>query len=123
MPWRGKLLVLRELAGAAPPVQLEPGAELLWDRRFAVAAPEAAMPGLMLGYLGQSGVIGHLCPPLQRKAGDLPRLVRPVLPALWDEAGFVAVPHLGYSRPGAAALPLISLRPANPLTHAGFTVV
>jgi tRNA(Ile)-lysidine synthase len=123
VPWRGKLLVIRELAGAAPPVRLEPGAEPLWDRRFAVAAPQAAMPGLMLGYLGQSGVIGRHDPLAQRKGSDLPRLVYPVLPALWDAAGLVAVPHLGYSRAGAAALPLISWRPANPLTHAGFTVV
>ena len=81
------------------------------------------MPGLVLGYIGQCGVVGRHDPPVQRKAGDLPRLVHPVLPALWDEAGLVAVPHLGYSRAGAATLPLISLRPANPLTHAGFTVV
>src|SRR5207244_13611699 len=82
VPWRGKILVLRELAGAAPPVRLEPGAELLWDRRFAVAAPQAAMPGLMLGYLGQSGAIGHHRPFAERKGDDLPRLVHPVLPAL-----------------------------------------
>jgi tRNA(Ile)-lysidine synthase len=123
VPWRGKLLVLRELAGAAPPVRLEPGAELVWDRRFYVAAPDAAMPGLLLGYLGQSGAIGHDRPFVERKGDDLPRLVHPVLAALWDEAGLVAVPHLGYSRSGAAALPLFSFRPANPLSHAGFTVV
>jgi tRNA(Ile)-lysidine synthase len=123
VPWRGKLLVLRELAGAAQPVRLEPGAELVWDRRFAVSAPIATMPGLMLGYLGQSGAIGQHRSFAERKGDALPRLVHPVLPALWDAAGLVAVRQLGYLRAGAAALPRISFRPANPLTHAGFTVV
>ena len=40
--WRGRWLVLRELAAAAGPVRLSPGASLLWDRRFAVALPAAA---------------------------------------------------------------------------------
>ena len=123
VPWRGRLLVLRELAGAAPPVHLEPGTELVWDRRFAVAFPRAAMPGLVLGYLGQCGIIGDRRPLADREDNDLPRLVHPVLPALWDEARVVAVPHLGYSRPGAATLPTLAFRPLNPLSRAGFTVV
>jgi tRNA(Ile)-lysidine synthase len=123
VPWRGKLLVLRELASAAPPAHLQPGAELVWDCRFAVAAPLTTTPGLMLGYLGQCAAIGPHRSFAERKGDNLPRLVRPVLPALWDAAGLVAVPQLGYLRAGSAALPLISFRPANPLTHAGFTVV
>jgi tRNA(Ile)-lysidine synthase len=123
VPWRGRLLVLRELAGAAPPVQLERGTELVWDRRFAAATPRAAMPGLVLGYLGQCGTIGDRRPLADREHSDLPRLVYPVLPALWDEAGVIAVPHLGYSRPGAATLPTLAFRPLNPLSLAGFTVV
>jgi tRNA(Ile)-lysidine synthase len=123
VPWRGRLLVLRELAGAAPPVNLEPGTELVWDRRFAVVVPRAAMPGLVLGYLGQCGIIGDRRPLADREDNDLPRLVHPVLPALWDEAGIVAVPHLGYPRPGMASLPALAFRPLNPLSLAGFTVV
>ncbi len=123
VPWRGRLLVLRELAGAAPPVRLEPGTELIWDRRFAVATPRAAMPGLMLGHLGQSTAIGKRLALADRRESDLPRLVHPVLPALWDEAGVVAVPRLGYSRPGTASLPTLAFRPLNPLSRAGFTVV
>ncbi len=43
VPWRGRLLVLRELAAAEAPKVLEPGADLLWDRRFAVRlSPDAA---------------------------------------------------------------------------------
>jgi tRNA(Ile)-lysidine synthase len=119
VPWRGKLLVMRELAGAAPPVRLSPGTELLWDRRFFVVMPRAATPNLILGYLGQSG----MRPQIERDDGNLPRLVHPVLPALWDDASLVAIPHLGYFRAEATSLPAIVLHPANPASHAGFTVV
>jgi tRNA(Ile)-lysidine synthase len=123
VPWRARLLVLRELGAAAPPVRLEPGTELIWDRRFAVATPRTAIPGLVLGYLGQFGIIGNRRPLADRGESDLPRLAHSVLPALWDEAGIVAVPHLGYSRSAAATLPTLAFRPLNPLSHAGFTVV
>ena len=118
MPWRGRLLVLRELAAASAPVRLEPGARLVWDRRFAADLAPTAPSGFMLGYLGQSGAAAP-----ERGGGDLPRLLHPVLPALWDEEGLAAVPHLGYRRPGVEGLPRLSFRPANPLTSAGFTVV
>jgi len=116
--WRGRLLVLRELAAASEPARVEPGACLVWDRRFAVELAPAAPGGFMLGYLGQSGAIAT-----ERSEGDLPRLVHPVLPALWDGEGLAAVPHLGYRRCGVRLLPGVSFRPANPLTSAGFTVV
>src|SRR5439155_24444076 len=102
VPWRGRLLVLRELAAADPPLRLEPGANLLWDRRFAVDLAAAAPRGFWLGYLGRSGAAAP-----ERGTGDLPRLVHAVLPALWDEAGLAAVPHLGYRRAGLAVLPRI----------------
>jgi len=118
VPWRGRLLVLRELAAASAPVRIEPGTRLVWDRRIAADLPGTAPRGCMLGYLGQSGAIAT-----ERSDGDLPRLVHPVLPALWDGEGLAAVPHLGYRRPGVRLLPRVSFRPANPLTSAGFTVV
>jgi tRNA(Ile)-lysidine synthase len=126
VPWRGRLLVLRELAAASAPVRLEPGASLVWDRRFAVDLTAAAPSGFMLGYLGRSGAAGTQRPterPTDHHASDVPRLIYPVLPALWDEAGLAAVPHLGYRRPGVGALPSLSFCPAHPLTRAGFTVV
>jgi tRNA(Ile)-lysidine synthase len=111
-------LVLRELAAACAPVRIEPGTRLVWDRRIAADLPGTAPRGCMLGYLGQSGANAN-----ERSDGDLPRLVHPALPALWDGEGLAAVPHLGYRRPGVGALPRLSFRPANPLTSAGFTVV
>ena len=73
----------------------------------------------MLGYLGQSG----MRPAVDPDESGLPRLMHPVLPAVWDETGLIAVPHLGYSRAGPTELPRIAFQPVNPLSHAGFTVV
>ena len=117
VPWRGRLLVLREPEAASAPVRLEPGANLVWDRRFAVDLTASAPSGFTLGYLG------HGRAPTECGKGDLPRLIYSALPALWDEEGLAAVPHLGYRRAGVGALPRIFFRAANPLTHAGFTVV
>lgn len=119
VPWRGRVLVLRELAAAEAPVLIEAGADLLWDRRFAVAlSPEAAGP-LTFGYLGQHagaaprGDFGQAPPPL----------VRSVLPAFWDGRGIAGVPHLGYSRPGSSVSMKLSFRPLRPLIQPSFTVV
>jgi tRNA(Ile)-lysidine synthase len=117
--WRGRLLVLREPEAASAPVRLDPGANLMWDRRFAVDLAAAAPRGFWLGYLGQSGVGAGG----GRRTCDVPRLVHPVLPAFWDEAGLAAVPHLGHRRPGVGVLPQLFFRAARPLTQAGFTVV
>jgi tRNA(Ile)-lysidine synthase len=122
VPWRGHVLVLRELAAASLAAAIEPGGRLLWDRRFdAVLAPDAP-ESLRIGYLGSSSLAG-LLPGSERDRSDLPRLVHPVLPAFWDRHSLAAVPHLGYARPGLRVLPLLHFRPANPLTRAPFTVV
>ncbi len=123
VPWRGHVLVLREPDAASAPVWLEPGACLVWDRRFAVELTPMATSGFTLGYLG-----GRAAAAVPRRAMDcerraLPRLLFPVLPALWDEEGLAAVPHLFYRRGGVGALPGLCFRPANPLTRASFTVV
>jgi tRNA(Ile)-lysidine synthase len=118
---RGHILVLRELARAAEPVRLVPGASLLWDRRFLVGLPETAAGPVVISYLGAAGVVE-----LGRRSGrprpPLPRLVLPVLPAARDEGGLACVPDLGYRR-AEAAKPMFLFRPANPLSTAGFTVV
>jgi tRNA(Ile)-lysidine synthase len=123
VPWRGQLLVLRELAAAAPPLRIEPGARVTWDRRFAVELARMAGGAVTLGCLGQAGAIGRASRPATAERGDLPRLVHSVLPAIWDEAGLAAVPDLGYRRADAADLPGLAFRPVIPLSDAGFTVV
>ena len=120
--WRQRILVLRERAGAAGPVRLAPGTSLLWDRRFSVVLPATAVGTVTVGYLGRSGVVALNRHRLEMRGG-LPRLIYPILPAVWDQEGIAAVPHLGYRREGAAALPEFNYRPINPLTRAGFTVV
>jgi tRNA(Ile)-lysidine synthase len=121
--WRRLILVLRELAGAAGPVRLTPGTSCLWDRRFRVALPANAAGAVTVGYLGRCGVVALNRHRSELRRCDVPRLVYPVLPAVWDKEGIAAVPHLGYRREADAALPEFSFRPINPLTRAGFTVV
>ena len=118
VPWRGRVLVMRELAAADPPCAVEPGETVLWDRRFAVSLPAETPGALTLGYLGQRA---QRLP--ERYSGDVPRLVHPVLPALWDGKRLAAVPSLGYSRPGVEVSSCVLFRPAQPLSQAGFTVV
>ena len=124
--WRGRILVLRELAAASAPVLLEPGASVVWDRRFIADLAPSGPHGLTLGYLGRTRTPASARPidvAMERRAGDLPRLIYPVLPALWDAEGLAAIPHLGYRRRGMGVPLQLFFRPANPLTQAGFTVV
>jgi tRNA(Ile)-lysidine synthase len=120
--WRGQVLALREAARAAPPVMLAPGMSTLWDRRFFATLPEAA-PGLVtIGALGAAGVAA-----LGRNSieadNPLPRLLYPTLPAIWDDAEPIAVPHLSWYRVTARRLPTLVFKPARSLFGAGFTVV
>jgi tRNA(Ile)-lysidine synthase len=121
--WRNRILVLRELTGAAQAIRLPPGTSLLWDHRFSVALPATANGAVTLGYLGPSGVVelNRLQP--ERHRCGLPPLVYPILPAVRDEKGIAAVPHLRYRRDEDVVLPAFGFCPINPLTRAGFTVV
>jgi tRNA(Ile)-lysidine synthase len=121
--WRGRLLVMRELARAEKPARLTPGRHVLWDRRFEVILPDDARSPVTVGYLGSTGVaqLGRLR--ARQRRGPLPRLLLPILPAAWDEDGIVSVPHLGHRRDAIDALPQFFFRPVNPLTQAGFVVV
>ncbi len=121
--WRGRILVLREAAAAAGPVSLTPGAVLVWDRRFRVSLAPRARAGALVGYLGPAGVaeLDGRQPALRRS--HLPRLLYPVLPAVWDRAGLAAVPALGYRRAGVGLVPDIVPRPVNSLTTGPFAVV
>jgi tRNA(Ile)-lysidine synthase len=119
VPWRGRLLVLRELALAEAPAVLAPGARLCWDRRFAVSLASRADGALTIGYLGQYA--GPAPPGGFRPV--LPPLIRAVLPALWDAAGIAAVPHLCHVRPGPPVMAELAFRPVQPLIPPSFTVV
>jgi tRNA(Ile)-lysidine synthase len=121
--WRGRVLVLREVAAAADPVTLRPGAALLWDRRFRVSLAPDAPGGTLVGYLRRAGVAELDRRSAALRRSSLPRLLYPILPAVWGGAGLVAVPALGYRRDGAGPLPQIVLQPGNCLSAAPFAVV
>jgi tRNA(Ile)-lysidine synthase len=120
--WRERVLVLRELAAAAGPVRVGPGAAVLWDRRFAVASGSGAGV-LTLGYLGHDGVVELHRQWATARHHPLPALIHPILPAFRDEKGLAAVPALGYRRNGGILLPSLFFSPVNSLSHASFAVV
>jgi tRNA(Ile)-lysidine synthase len=121
--WRGRYLVLRELAAAASPARIWPGTTLVWDRRFEVALPATAAGPVTLDYLHEIGVAELDGRAVELTHTGLPLLVRPILPALWDEDGIAGVPHLGYRREGVPLLPELVFRPVKTLSDAGFAVV
>ena len=122
VPWRERILVLRELAAAEPPIRLEPRGSLLWDGRFRLSSAPTGDRAFTVGYLGQLGAAA-LPRTEANTASDPPRLVHPVLPAFWDSEGVAAVPALGWLRAPELVVPQLRFRPANPLANAGFTVV
>lgn len=121
--WRERVLVMRELARASEPTRLAPGESIFWDRRFHVTLPPEGATRLTIGYLGLAGVTQLNRLSAQGWRSRLPRLLFPILPAVWDDNGIAAVPHLGYRSESAGVLPRFIFRPVNPLTQAGFAVV
>jgi tRNA(Ile)-lysidine synthase len=120
VPWRGRILVVRETARAAPPRRLDPGMPALWDSRFVATLPADAGP-MTLGSLGADGVAA-LGRHGVRDDNPLPRLVYPALAAFRDADGLAAIPHLDYCRE-SGVMPHLVFRPSAPLLGAGFTVV
>jgi tRNA(Ile)-lysidine synthase len=121
--WRERVLVMRELGRASEPTRLAPGESIFWDRRFHVTLPPDGTTRLTIGYLGLTGVTQLNRSAPQGWRSRLPRLLFPILPAVWDDNGIAAVPHLGYRSKSAGVSPRFIFRPVNPLTQAGFAVV
>ncbi len=128
IPRKSGLLVTREAAKAAE-LAIRPGQRLLWDGRFSVhlgRRPGPCRGDLTLGPLGRGDRAQ-----IRENSEDsgalrrLPAAVWPALPALRDGRGLVAVPALGYARPGWTAANLGKWRfcPENGLTSGVFTVV
>ncbi|HLO78149.1 MAG TPA: tRNA lysidine(34) synthetase TilS [Magnetospirillum sp.] len=124
-PLRDRILVCREAGRMAPPLPLVPGATQVWDGRFRLKVAERAGSGLWIAALGATGAkrLAALVKP--RRLPDVPAAVRPTLPAIYDQQGLCAVPHLGYNR-GTVAEPVLQwiiAAPAVPLTAGGRCLV
>lgn len=127
VPVADDLLICRETRGMPAPVDARCGTEILWDRRFLltlVAAPGGADGVARLGRLGRDGWAHVVADRPDLRKSAIPGPVRPALPALWDECGVFAVPHLGYKR-GRGASPgiafgRVAFRPPNSVGGTGF---
>lgn len=114
----------REYGRMAPALDVEPGQSLVWDGRFRVTLPTDAPHGLRLGALGPQGW-RQLAKRMKGGLPACPALVRPTLPALFDQQGVCAVPHLGYkSSLGAlSSAPWLWPAPLRPLTEIAHCLV
>jgi tRNA(Ile)-lysidine synthase len=122
VPWRGRVLALRETARVAPPLTLAPGDSALWDRRFLATLPIAASRSVTVGALGADGA-GLSKKEAIADDNPLPRLVYPELPAIRDANGVAAVPHLCWRRATNECTATLLFRPSVSLLSSGFTVV
>jgi tRNA(Ile)-lysidine synthase len=97
IPWRGKLLIVRELSAISDQVLIENSKDIIrWDNRFSFVFKRNISNTVMLQNLGIQGwvqIVGKK-PDLQKKL--IPPRVRPTLPALWQGDEVIAVPHLDY---------------------------
>lgn len=114
-------LFCREYGRLAPSLAVIPGQDVTWDGRFRAKIPADAPTGLMLGGLGPQGW-RHLAKLMKGGLPPCPALVRPTLPALFDQQGVCAVPHLGYNRDlgvlsRAPWLWPLPLRPLTEIAH------
>jgi len=125
LPWRGRVLVVREPAALAAPVVLpDDGGTLCWDRRFVIAVPSGQdMQDITVGALGIEGAARMRGIAESPGTPYLPSSVRPTLPAFRREGTLLGVPHLGWMLAGAEIGAVVRFRPTRSLTGSGFTVV
>ena len=129
VPWRGRILVLREPAAMAPPAALpDGGGTICWDQRFLIEVPKSFAGrewerGLSVGGLGIEGAARMRGIVEASPTPYLPSSVRPSLPAFRREGTLLGVPHLGWMHAGAEIGAVVRFRPTRSLTGSGFTVV
>jgi tRNA(Ile)-lysidine synthase len=115
VPVEGALVVVRETRGMQGALRLG-DRPAVWDGRFA-----ARGAGLTIERL-RAGGLGLLRAALSERAlNGVPAAARRVLPAFYDDQGLVAVPSLGYLRPGhGSPAPSLEFLPARDLPPACF---
>ncbi|WP_353859152.1 tRNA lysidine(34) synthetase TilS [Azospirillum formosense] len=123
VPLRGLLMIAREPVGVTEWLDLTPGGEVWWDRRFAVRLGPGANGAVSVAKLGRDGwqTVRSAGPDSGRIA--LPEPVRETLPALWDGNGLAVVPHLGFRRPGFPLSAVALHAPGVVLAGPAFPVV
>lgn len=131
LPRKEGVLVCREGRHPPRPVAAVAGRRLTWDGRFVIdlAADRrgAEASSARLSRLGRDGWAEVVGERPELRAGPVPAAAAMSLPALRDEHGVVAVPHLDYRRRGrgrpGVAVARIAFRPPNSLSGAGFFLV
>ncbi|MFN3233051.1 MAG: tRNA lysidine(34) synthetase TilS [Alphaproteobacteria bacterium] len=95
---RKELLIVREARSMEGPLPLGEGMQV-WDGRFLI---EGAWPGAgHIDRLGRSGLAAVRAACSKEDYQRIPATARPVLPALYDSAGLLAVPAFDFHRQGA----------------------
>ncbi|MBH61827.1 MAG: tRNA lysidine(34) synthetase TilS [Alphaproteobacteria bacterium] len=125
-----RILVCREVRGIGDRVTLKPGENRRWDERFDVnlRGPFTGQSNEVcevrrLGAEGWRTVAAQLEKPLNTEDEIVPAAVRATLPALWDQAGPVGVPHLNFRRDGTKLELDVRFTPRWPLEFTPFSVV
>jgi tRNA(Ile)-lysidine synthase len=136
VPAAAGLLITRERRAAAERVAVGPGMEVVWDNRFRIRLGGPRGTGrtpytiAALDAEGRSRLVRE--GPDFNDLDDLgvwgvPPAARLTLPALRDRRGIIAVPHLGYRRPGpdsdALTIETAEFSPPQPMMGAVFAVV
>ena len=116
---RAHVTVCREVRNLPGVQDLHPGAPLLWDGRHLVESAGEGLSVLPVAALGKDD-LGRLLP--LRRARGLTAAASAVLPAILDLEGLVAVPHLGYARPGGIPPVSAMFRPRHALSPVTFVV-
>jgi tRNA(Ile)-lysidine synthase len=111
---RGRgLLVMREPDAMQRPMTAEAGTTVTWDRRF-----ELRLGGAGTGLIGPLGATGWTAVRKDVNRPPMPAEVAVTLPALIDDQGVAAVPHLGFRRASPLTVESVQFVPASPLTGA-----
>jgi hypothetical protein len=126
VPWRDDLLICREIAAIAPPLQLAANLWQHWDRRFLVRwqASDDARPEPVVRALGADGWRACKAQGSCSVLGSLPSAVRAGLASVWRGERLVAVAGRGPvgSAPGGSAITL-RFRPRQPLAGPPFVAI
>lgn len=124
---RDHAVVSREAAAVREVLPLTPGAEAVWDGRYAVRVGRGAPRGLELRRLGASGWRAALEIQPEWGALGVPAAARPALPAVWRGKTLIGLADPRYGRAGGAPASLGAIRvrhrPVRALTTAPFGIV